>query len=340
MFEIGRELRCADDAHWEQYDPRLRRRRNARANTADALRAHGSSFLWDGASPLLDRPSWLLVNLECALTVHHDRGPKTTPVFFFRAPPELGVAALRAAQVSCVNLANNHVLDFGITGLLETIAALDDAGIAHVGAGANLAAASAARLLSLGGLRLAVLGFTDNEPGWAASRTRPGVHYVPLEPRTSAFWALLERVAMAREQADLVIVSAHWGPNMRERPRTAARRTARLLVEAGAGLVHGHSAHIVQGVELVEGQPVLYDCGGLVDDYAVDPVLRNDWSFLFLLDRDRPEAARGAAPARRLPHARRAVRRRADDVRSFARTLSGPRDRSLHGSRGGGHSPA
>jgi poly-gamma-glutamate capsule biosynthesis protein CapA/YwtB (metallophosphatase superfamily) len=199
------------------------------------------------------------------------------------------VAALRAARVSCVNLANNHVLDFGVDGLLETLAALDHAGIAHVGAGANLAAATGARLFSLGRLRLAVLGFTDNEPGWAASRTRAGVHYVPLDPGDSAFAALLDRIAMAREQADLVVVSAHWGPNMREHPRRAARRAARLFVEAGAGVVHGHSAHVVQGVELIEGRPVLYDCGGLVDDYAVDPVLRNDLSFLFLLDHERAE---------------------------------------------------
>jgi poly-gamma-glutamate capsule biosynthesis protein CapA/YwtB (metallophosphatase superfamily) len=239
--------------------------------------------------PLLERPSWLLVNLECALTVCERRGPKAAPVFFFRAPPERGVAALRAAHVSCVNLANNHVLDFGVAGLLETLATLDRAGIAHVGAGANLADASAARLFSLGRRRLAVLGFTDNEPDWAASRTRPGVHYVPLDPRDSAFAALLDRICTARAQADLVVVSAHWGPNMREHPRAAARRAARLLVEAGAGVVHGHSAHVVQGVELIEGQPVLYDCGGLVDDYAVDPLLRNDWSFLFLLDPERGE---------------------------------------------------
>jgi poly-gamma-glutamate capsule biosynthesis protein CapA/YwtB (metallophosphatase superfamily) len=256
---------------------------------ADALRAHGASSLWDGASRLLDRPSWLLVNLECALTVHEERGAKAAPVFFFRAPPELGAVALHAAGVSCVNLANNHVLDFGVTGLLETLETLDDAGIAHVGAGRNLAAASAARLFSLGGLRMAVLGFTDNEPGWAASPTRPGVHYVPLDPRNAAFAAVLDRVAAAREQADLVVVSAHWGPNMHDRPRAAAREAARRLVEAGAGVVHGHSAHVVQGVELIEGRPVLYDCGGLVDDYAVDPVLRNDWSFLFLLDRGRAE---------------------------------------------------
>jgi poly-gamma-glutamate synthesis protein (capsule biosynthesis protein) len=257
--------------------------------TAESLRAYGTSVLWEGASPPLGRPSWLLVNLECALTARQERGPKAAPVFFFRAPPDLGVAALRAAHVSCVNLANNHVLDFGIAGLLETLAALDHAGIAHVGAGANLETAAAPRLFAVEGLRLAVLGFTDNEPGWAAGPTHPGVHYAPLDPGDAAFTALLDRIATAREQADLVVVSAHWGPNMREHPRPAARRAARLLVEAGAGVVHGHSAHVIQGVELIEGQPVLYDCGGLVDDYAVDPVLRNDWSFLFLLDHEHAE---------------------------------------------------
>jgi poly-gamma-glutamate synthesis protein (capsule biosynthesis protein) len=86
-----------------------------------------------------------------------------------------------------------------------------------------------------------------------------------------------------RRQAEHVIVSLHWGPNMRQRPPGPFPALARRLLDAGADLVWGHSAHVVQGVELSAGKPILYDTGDLIDDYTVDPVLRNDLSVLFLV---------------------------------------------------------
>jgi poly-gamma-glutamate synthesis protein (capsule biosynthesis protein) len=81
--------------------------------------------------------------------------------------------------------------------------------------------------------------------------------------------------------ADTVIFSNHWGPNMVQRPKETFRRFARAVMDRGVDIYYGHSAHVFQGVEIYRGKPILYDTGDFIDDYAVDPKMRNDWSFLF-----------------------------------------------------------
>jgi poly-gamma-glutamate synthesis protein (capsule biosynthesis protein) len=168
-------------------------------------------------------------------------------------------------------------------GLLETVAALDRAGIAHAGAGADLAAARAPAIVEAAGFRVAVVAFADHPAAWAATPTAPGINYLPISTAPPATAVVAESVAAARAAADLVVVSLHWGPNMRARPTPDFRAFARRAIEAGADVFFGHSAHVVQGVELWRGRPILYDAGDFVDDYAVDPELRNDRSALFLL---------------------------------------------------------
>jgi poly-gamma-glutamate synthesis protein (capsule biosynthesis protein) len=180
-------------------------------------------------------------------------------------------------------LANNHAADYGMTGLLDTVRHLDEAGIAHAGAGADLAAARAPAVVTAGQARLAVVACADYPAVWSATPTGPGINYMPVMPSEDDFSAIEQALAEARRQADLVIFSIHWGPNMRARPTPQFREFARRVVEAGADLFWGHSAHVVQGVELWQGRPILYDTGDFVDDYAVDAVLRNDLSALFLL---------------------------------------------------------
>jgi poly-gamma-glutamate synthesis protein (capsule biosynthesis protein) len=81
--------------------------------------------------------------------------------------------------------------------------------------------------------------------------------------------------------ADTIIFSNHWGPNRVLRPRGHFRKFARAVMDRGVDIYYGHSAHVFQGVELYRGKPILYDTGDFIDDYAIDPELRNDWSFLF-----------------------------------------------------------
>ena len=116
-----------------------------------------------------------------------------------------------------------------------------------------------------------------------SSPTSPGINYTPISLAPKDFREVENALSIARQDADLVIFSIHWGPNMRARPTGAFREFARRVVSAGADLFWGHSAHLVQGIEFHNGKLILYDTGDLVDDYVVDEVKRNDLSALFLV---------------------------------------------------------
>jgi len=147
-----------------------------------------------------------------------------------------------------------------------------------VGAGADLQQARRPAILAAGGLRVAVVGVTDHPADFAAGDNRPGVAYADLA-RQVPDW-LLHTVREA--DTEVMLVTPHWGPNMTSAPVRHVRRAAAALVDAGATLVAGHSAHVPHGV----AGPVLYDLGDFLDDYRVDPRLRNDLGLLFLVTLD------------------------------------------------------
>jgi poly-gamma-glutamate synthesis protein (capsule biosynthesis protein) len=251
----------------------------------ETIAEQGFAYPWGDVLPALRAADLLLINLECALTARLDRWRDREgreKAFYFRAEPRV-VETLGLAGVDFASLANNHACDFGDEGMLETIRMLDDAGVAHAGAGATLAEARRPARLRCGDLRVAVVAFADHPAAWRAGEDTPGCNYTPvsLEPRDFAL--VREPIGAAREGADLVVCSMHWGPNMRARPSAAFRAFAHAVIDAGADVFWGHSAHVVQGVEVYRGRPILYDTGDFVDDYIVDAELRNDRSALFLL---------------------------------------------------------
>jgi poly-gamma-glutamate synthesis protein (capsule biosynthesis protein) len=222
----------------------------------------------------------VVLNLECCIS---ERGrPWEAPgkPFFFRAPAR-AVELLVLLGVDCVTLANNHALDYGFEALADTLDYLATAGIATVGAGAELDQARRPALLTAGGLRVAVLGITDHPADFAVGPDRPGVAFADLGRQVPDWLAELVREAGA--QADVTLVTPHWGPNMTTAPVRHVRRAATALADAGATLIAGHSAHVPHGV----AGRVLYDLGDFLDDYRVDPRLRNDLGLLFLVTLDR-----------------------------------------------------
>ena len=123
--------------------------------------------------------------------------------------------------------------------------------------------------------------------GWEAGAACPGVRYVPCRLTDSRVGLLLDDVRRERGDVDLLIVSLHWGPNWDGSPPPAHVALAHALVDAGADVIFGHSPHVVRGVEVYRNRPIIYGAGDFIDDYAVDPAERNDWSCLFVLDCDR-----------------------------------------------------
>ena len=225
----------------------------------------------------LGQADLVVLNLESCISERGRRWEAPGKPFFFRAPPR-AVELLVLLGVDCVTLANNHALDYGADALADTLDHLAAAGIATVGAGADLEQARRPASLAAGGLRVAVVGVTDHPPDFAARPDRPGVAFADLT-RKVPDW-LLEGVRAA--DAEVTLVTPHWGPNMTTEPVRHVRRAADALVDAGATLVAGHSAHLPHGV----AGPVLYDLGDFLDDYRVDPRLRNDLGLLFLVTLD------------------------------------------------------
>ena len=217
-----------------------------------------------------------LLNLECCVSGRGRPWEVPGKRFHFRAPPR-AVEALAGLGIDCVTLANNHSLDFGYTALSDTLDHLSGAEIPAVGAGVNVEQARAPVLLEAGGLRVAVLGFTDHPAGFAAGPDQPGVAYADLGSGIP-HW-LSDQVQALAASNDVVLVLPHWGPAMTTKPLPYIRSAARAVLDAGATLVAGHSAHAFHGAS---GR-ILYDLGDFIDDYALDPALRNDLSLLFLV---------------------------------------------------------
>lgn len=241
---------------------------------------------WGDVMPLLEAADLRIINLECAVTDNEQPWTRTPKVFHFRARPS-AIETLRTARIDACSLANNHTLDFEEQGLLDTLEHLDAAGIRHAGAGRNQEEAADPAILTMRAdhaSRVALLAFTDNEPPFAAGTGRPGTNYLPISLKPDALQRVERAVSNVREMGvDTVIFSNHWGPNMVQRPKETFRRFARAVIDRGVDIYYGHSAHVFQGVEIYGGKPILYDTGDFIDDYAVHPELRNDWSFLFQL---------------------------------------------------------
>ena len=267
----------------------------------ETLRAARPEEPWGDVLPLLRSADLRIINLECAVTEHERPWSRTPKVFHFRADP-LAIEVLRAAHIDACSLANNHTLDFEEEGLLDTLAHLEAAGIGYAGAGRDLEEAGRPVLLEGG---VALVAFTDNEPPFAARPDKPGTNYLPVSLEPEVLRRVEEAIEAAREAgAETVVFSNHWGPNMVERPREIFRRFARAVVDLGADVYYGHSAHVFQGVEIYRGKPILYDTGDFIDDYAVDARLRNDRSYLFLVSVEAGDVGRLELFPVSLPYAR------------------------------------
>lgn len=246
------------------------------------LRHAAPEYPWGDTLPIFRQADFRMCNLECALS---DRGtPWPDKAFHFRSDAK-NVAVLKKAGIDAVSLANNHALDFGADALQDTLDVLDQAGIVHAGAGMDRDAAFEPAFVHAAGMRVALVSFTDNyEPGWEAAAARPGVAYVPVDFEEDRAAHLFDTIALARTKADIVVVAAHWGPNWGYEPPAPQPAFARRMVELGADVIFGHSAHVFRGVEVYRGRPIIYCAGDFIDDYAVDETERNDESFIFICD--------------------------------------------------------
>ncbi|MDP2690365.1 MAG: CapA family protein [Deltaproteobacteria bacterium] len=247
------------------------------------LKAKPPEYPWGDTLQVFREADARVCNLECVISDRGEPWSATPKMFHFRSDKK-NIACLKAAGMDAVTLANNHALDFGYEAVFEMFALLDSAGIARAGAGRDLEEAGRAAIFRAGGLTLSLISFTDNEPAWEAGDDRPGVFFLPVDEKDARAKRLFSGVKAAKKGSDIVIVSAHWGPNWGYSPVPGHIPFAHVLIESGADIVFGHSCHVFQGIEIYKGRPVIYSAGNFVDDYAVDEIERNDESFIFIVE--------------------------------------------------------
>jgi poly-gamma-glutamate synthesis protein (capsule biosynthesis protein) len=227
-------------------------------------------YVWGQALGDLDaaRPAARIINLETSITTSMSPVPKGIN---YKMHPG-NVSCLKAAKVDCCVLANNHVLDWGREGLLETLSVLRREGLATAGAGIDLAEAEKPVEVTLAsGARLLVFGIGSTSSGiprdWAARQDRSGIWLLSdLSPATAHRTA--ERILALRKTGDLIVVSIHWGSNWGYEVPEEQRSFAHALIDAGAcDLLHGHSSHHPRPLEVYKGKLVLYGCGDFITDY-------------------------------------------------------------------------
>lgn len=235
------------------------------------------SYPWGNMIDELAKNDLNIANLETTFTKSTHPVPK---VFNYKSNPK-NIQSLIEGSIDVVNIANNHILDFGIEGLVDTLRVLDHAGIKHVGAGMNAEEAARPVIIEKKGIKIGIIGSTDNEPTWKAGINKPGTNYTEIGKDNAR---VQEAIKQLRPHVDVLIVTIHWGPNWRLRPSQEFVDFAHQMIDAGADILHGHSAHHIQGIEWYKSGLILYQTGDFVDDYAIDSTMRNDLSFLFVVD--------------------------------------------------------
>ncbi len=227
------------------------------------------TYVWGDGLTELDRrrPDIRVVNLETAVTNAQEPAPKG--INYKINPANSGV--LTAARLDCCALANNHALDWGPPGLLETLETLKKVGIKEVGAGRDALEAAAPAIIPVrGGRRVVIFGFGSVTSGiprlWQAGNHQPGINLLPdLSPSTAA--AIAQQVRKARLPGDIVVASIHWGANWGYDISDEQIAFAHALIDGDVDVVFGHSSHHPKAIEVYRDKLVLYGCGDLLNDY-------------------------------------------------------------------------
>lgn len=205
--------------------------------------------------PYVKRSDYFVVNLECPLTHGTDPIEKIGPNL--KANPKT-ILLLKSLGVTLVSLANNHIYDYGQTGLRETLQICKNNGVTTVGAGETLDVAQQPTYTTIQGLRIAFVNFAENE-FCNADTKQGGANSLDIVDNT-------RQIQIARGQADAVIVIIHGGHEHFHYPSPRMVKQYRFFAEQGATAIIGHHTHCVSGYEIHKGVPIFYSLGNFLFD--------------------------------------------------------------------------
>jgi len=244
----------------------------------------GHKYVWGDVLPFIMNSDLKIINLETSVTTWNEKWPNKE--FNYRMHPD-NLQCLKEVGIDYCALANNHTLDFGVQGMIDTMKSLTASGIKWAGVGMNKKESMEPVTVETKNLKLLCYSFADHPRAWAASETKPGINFLDVENCSDQELKMITSKLESdrREQSpSLVSVSIHWGSNYCWKPSRNFQNFARHLIDHGVDMIHGHSSHHVQGIEIYKGKPILYGCGDFIDDYAVDPDFRNDLGFAYFLN--------------------------------------------------------
>lgn len=231
---------------------------------AELLQKQGYNYSYSALDGMFKKDDLTVVNLETPITTGGVGAADKQ--FVFKGAPE-ALDALKSAGVDAVNLANNHTLDQGEQGLLDTLNHLNTRGIPYVGAGKNSKEAYTAQYFERNGIKIALLGFTRVIPrsDWAAGAGKPGL--ASVYDSTEA----LKTIAAVKQKADIVVVVVHWGKERVEQYDSTQQTLGRSFIDAGADLVIGGHPHVLQGIEPYQGKWIAYSTGNFIFTRSATP---------------------------------------------------------------------
>ncbi len=235
--------------------------------------------------PFISQADAALCNLECCVSLRGapvDKGERCS--FYYRARPDM-LRCLSDVGMDMVTAANNHGGDYGPDSVADTRMWSEKAGLVCVGIGNEIKVAGSPQLVRVGPVRVAIAGMDMTMPRFAAGENRPGTHYVREE--LADFAARTRELGeWARDRCDLLALTIHWGSNWVEQTPAIHREMARVAFENGVDVILGHSAHQLQGIEIIDGKAVIYDMGNLLFDCELSPEGKRGGLFRLYLSPD------------------------------------------------------
>ena len=239
---------------------------------------HGADRPFEEIAEIVEEADIAMTNLENVIATRGDLYPKENRnPFYFRGRPELLDILVRAG-FDFVTTGNNHSMDYGPEALAEQSEILSAAGIAHAGAGEDIEAASSPTYVKTGDVTLAFISAFIGEDDVGAERAKAGVFRI--KSNGDVLDAIRGPYEEARANSDIVVFSPHWGRNLRQHPTRSRVNLAHDLIELGFDAILGHSAHLIQGVEVYRGRPIVYDMGTILADWATPRRMKRQAAFL------------------------------------------------------------
>ncbi len=250
--------------------------RNHDFNRESMRRIYGDTLV------VIQKSDLLVGNLEMCVTDSDDIYEKPSNIKFNFKLDEKYSKVLKIHKPMFLCIANNHILDYKVDGLNDTLDALNRVGIKYSGAGRNLNEAKEYAKFNIKGVTIGILGCADHFDFWKAGVDTPGVYYIEYDN----YGSVLQYIRNVKNEVDILILSIHWGYNFVHGVRNKFQKFAKDVFEAGVDIIHGHSSHHIKCIRYSrdENKMIIYGMGDFVSDYAINSEFRNDLGMIVMLN--------------------------------------------------------